>query len=161
MTTKRTDSGFTLVETLIAIVILIVGLVAVTNLLLFSGRSNFVAHATTGAVSQGTEVMERLKAIPFTALQAGGNLTVDAGAIAGCNDDTQAGGCVIATNFNAQRNIPGPGIIKTRWQITAINNYSLFISVRAESTAAIAGSQARAEFTTFRSCTSSTPLCPL
>ena len=152
------EAGFMLIEAMIAIVILAVGLVGVTNLMLVSASANKLAHAGTGAAAQATEVLERLKAIPFNNLSPGGSLTSDAGATLGCDDNTLD--CAVAGNFNAQRDIPGVGRIKTRWQIVAIDSQTLFITVRSQSTTLFA-TQTRAEFTTFRSCTAGSQGCPL
>lgn len=153
------EGGFTLVETLVAVVILSFGLMAVTNLLLVGAQSNTVAHASTGAAAQASEVLERLKAIPFTTLTEGGSLDTDEGVI-NCDDTTRTGGCVVAGNFNSRRGIPGLGEIKTRWIIEVIDAQTLFIEVRSESTAPMAGARSRADFTTFRSCTAPTAGCP-
>ncbi|PYQ15521.1 MAG: hypothetical protein DMF80_08685 [Acidobacteria bacterium] len=143
------ESGFTIVEAMIAIVILVFGLMAVTNLMVVAGSSNTAANHGTAATSQATEVMERLKAIPFTTLTTGGSLSADVGT-ANC----QAG------NFNVYRGIPGVGVIRTRWQITSAGADVLFIAVRSESTSPLVGSRSRAEFTTFRSCSATTLGCP-
>ncbi len=155
---RPSEAGFTLIEALIAIVILVFGLLAVTNLLLVGAHSNVAAHLGTGATAQASEVLERLKAIPFNSLSAGGDLTSDAGSISNC-DDTPSQDCVVAGNFNARKGIPGLGMIRTRWQITAVDSETYFIAVSSQSTAPL-GSRTRADFTTFRSCTSVTQGCP-
>ena len=62
---RRTDSGFTLVEALIAIVILVFGLMAVTNLFLVAGNSNQVANQSTAAAALAARRLESLKTISF------------------------------------------------------------------------------------------------
>ena len=52
------------------------------------------------------------------------------------------------------------GEIQTFWEIIGIDGQTLFIRVRSQSTAALAGARSRAEFTTFRSCTSTAIGCP-
>jgi type IV pilus assembly protein PilV len=167
---RSSEAGFTLVEVLIAIVILAFGLVAVTNLLVVAGTSNSVAHNSTGAVTEATDVMERLKAIPFGQLVTGGSLTVDQGTIVNCEEgvdalatDSNAGvNCVVPGNFNAQRSNNTSGVIKTHWTITrTIDNQALFIVVRSESLAPLSRGRSRAEFTAFRSCTNTIDIgCP-
>ena len=155
------EAGFTLVEALVAMVVLIVGLLAVANLMVVAGTSNSVANQGTAAAAQATEVMERLKAIPYNVMTPGGDLAADAGSIANCNDDTQAGGCVVAGNFNSQRIIPGVGTIKTRWTITPGGDPQIrFIRVRSEAIGSIGQARTRAEFTTFRTCTAPAIGCP-
>src|ERR671935_1116877 len=86
------EAGFTLAEALVAILILVVGLMAVTNLMVVSAASNVAANQGTAAATAATEVLERLKALPFCAppapppavcapnvrLAAGGDLEADA-----------------------------------------------------------------------------------
>jgi type IV pilus modification protein PilV len=160
------EAGFTLVEALVAMVVIVIGLLAVANLMVVAGTSNSVANQSTAAAAQASEVLERLKAVPFAALKTAqtgtvvGDLVADAGSVANCNDDTQAGGCVIAGNFNSQRSIPGVGIVKTRWTVSqAPDNQSLFIRVRSEGLGSIGRARTRAEFTTFRSCTDASAGC--
>jgi hypothetical protein len=64
--------------------------------------------------------------------------------------------CVVPGNYNLARDVPGVGRIKTRWQIVrpgAGGPDTLFITVRSQSTATLAGIRSRSEFTTFRTCT--------
>jgi pilin/secretion family protein with methylation motif len=166
-TASRTpESGFTLVEALIAIVVLVVGIVAIVNLFVVASTSNAVANHSTAASGQGTETLERLKSIPFLDITAGmgssddGDLDADAGSILNCVEpDPQPPlpvNCVVPGNYNLARDIPGVGRIKTRWRIVrpgAGGPDTLFIVVRSESTAKLAGIRSRSEYTTFRTCT--------
>lgn len=153
-TSQGSEAGFTLVEALIAMVVLSFGLMAVTNLLLVASSSNFVANASTATTAEATEVMERLKAIPFLTLTVSTTadvLSVDGGNTIGCRETVQ--NCVVAGNFNASRSIQGVGNIKTRWQILRPGaGGTLYFVVRSEITGAMARQQTRAEFTTFRAC---------
>jgi type II secretory pathway pseudopilin PulG len=151
------EAGFTLVEALCAILILVFGLMAVTNLLLVASTSNTTANQSTAATALASQQLEALKAIPFTdpgtanpnaALAAGGDLDVD-----------QPG------FFNPPADLAGVGQVQVRWLIVDIDPQTKFIAVRAEGTGALVGARSRAEFTVFRSCTDSTPppglSCPL
>lgn len=161
------EAGFTLIEAMIAILILVVGLAAIANLFIVAGGSNKTGNLSTAATTQATEVMERLTAIPFTQLTAGGGTTAaaldsDMGSTIGCQEPDQATGtCVVAGNFNALRAVRGVGQIKTRWQVInpgGTNTY--FIRVRSEATAPVVGGpRTRAEFTTFRTCIAAPPTC--
>ena len=161
---RSSESGFTLIEALIAIVVLMVGIVAIVNLFVVASTSNAVGNHSTAATGQATETLERLKAIPFldiTAAMGGatvGDLDTDAGNILGCLETAVPGppDCVTPNNYNLARDIPGVGRIKTRWQIVrpgAGGPDTLFITVRSQSTATLAGIRSRSEFTTFRTCT--------
>ena len=143
------EAGFTLVEALCAMVILSVGLIAVTNLLLVASTSNTTANQSTGATTLAAEQLEVLKALPFADANAIPNAALDAG---GDLDADQAG---FFTDPPAE--IPGVGQIRVRWKIVDVDTQTKFISVRAESTALLIGARSRAEFTVFRSCTDSAP----
>jgi type II secretory pathway pseudopilin PulG len=169
---QRNEAGFTLIEALVAIVILIFGLMAVSNLFIVSGSSNQTGSQTTATTTQATEVMERLMAIPFDQLTVGGGTTAaqlgspgiqppndgaDFGA-ANCTEPTTPN-CVTPGNYNVRRWVAGVGSIKTRWQVINPNAAGIatyFIRVRSESQSPIVGGpRSRAEFTIFRTCTTS------
>jgi Tfp pilus assembly protein PilV len=159
-TTPSPEAGFTLVEALIAMVVLTFGLIAITNLFVVAASSNSIANHGTAAAAEAAEVMERLKAIRFDNLQAGGDLDTDQGPLTDC--DATAATCVTGTNYNSRRAVLGVGQIKVRWtttDIAAAGPPTKFIRVRAESLAPLAGPRSRAEFTTFRSCTLPSPPC--
>jgi hypothetical protein len=155
------EAGFTLIEALIAIIILVFGLIAITNLLIVAASSNTIGNHSSGATAQATEVLERLKAIPFNQLQVSAvdSLTADRGTTAPCDDST--GTCVTGSNYNAYKTVPGVGQIRTRWKISQVDTQVYFIEVVAESLSPLAGARSRASFTTFRSCTATAALgCP-
>lgn len=150
---SRAEAGFTLVEVLIAIVVLVFGLIAVTNLMIVAASSNTVANQMTGATAAASRKLEDLKATPFTNLVASpagppydftGFHTAPCAAY--CREDAAA----------------GLGIVRTRWQIVAIpgDNEVLFIHVRSEGTGALTRGRSAAEFTTFRACTDTGVGCP-
>jgi type II secretory pathway pseudopilin PulG len=141
----KQESGFTLVEALIAIVILVFGLIAIANLMIVAASSNSVANQATGAATIASLQLERLKALPFNAagMAAGGDVLSD------------------VTGFNRDDDLPGVGRIHTRWQIVGTGDPEvLFIRVRSEGTGALSVSRSRAEFTTFRTCTNTALGCP-
>jgi len=150
----RGQAGFTLIEALIAIVVLIFGLVAIANLFVVATSSNSNANASTAAATQATEVLERLKAIPFNNLQAG----VPPGAIADCIEPVVPDGvtnCVVAGNFNLRKDVPGVGPIVTTWTLTSPNvaASNCYITVTSEGAAQPFRARTRSQFTTFRTCT--------
>ncbi|HWW95536.1 MAG TPA: prepilin-type N-terminal cleavage/methylation domain-containing protein [Vicinamibacteria bacterium] len=167
---RKAEAGFTLVEVLTAMVILIFGLMAVTNLLLVAASSNTVANQSTAAAASASRIMDRLKDASFPTLAAGGSVTVDTpgGVPAPCGGEggPWPGPPPVAVNApaglnNCDDDIPGVGKIHTRWAINAIPGTArtFFIQVRSEGTGALAGARSRAEFTTLRSCTEPTG-CP-
>jgi type II secretory pathway pseudopilin PulG len=137
------EAGFTLIEALFAMLILIVGLVAVTNLMIVGASSNSTANFSSATTALASEQMERLKAISFTSLIAGGSTTSD------------------TTNFFRDDVVDGVGPIHTRWAIISASAQTLFIEVVSEPAGGFMKGRARADFTTFRTCTSTTSGCPL
>ena len=144
MKNRNSEAGFTLVEALVAIVILVFGLIAVTNLLVVAASSNSVANQATAAATIAAQRLELLKAQPFTSLTTGGDLDSD------------------VANFNQDDDVPGIGRIHTRWAVVAIAGDAqvYFVAVRSEGTGVLSVRRSRAEFTTFRSCTNVALGCP-
>lgn len=142
MRSREGEAGFTIIETLIAIVVLVFGLIAVTNLLLVGATNNSVANQGTAATSVASQRMELLKTTPFRDLDTGGSLTSD------------------VTDFSEEVPVEGVGRINVRWQITAPEPQLRFISVQAEGMGPLVRVRSRALLTTFRSCTAATAGCP-
>jgi Tfp pilus assembly protein PilV len=164
-TPRGREAGFTLVEALVAIVVLIFGLMAVTNLLLVAASSNTVANQGTAAVTSATQVMDFLKATTFDLIDdaaggGAGGTTFDAtDGGKDCSDVT-----LVPTDWHCAVQTPGVGTVHVHWYITAMADPRLvYIRVRAEGSGALAAARSRAEFTTFRACTNSDPAtggCP-
>ena len=144
MPSPKSESGFTLVEALVAMLVLAVGITAVANLMVVGASSNSVGNASTASAAIASRELERLKAIEYNTLAVGGDLESD-----------QFG-------FSALDDVPGVGQIRTRWTVQAVagDNQVRFITVRSEGTGALTGARSRAQFTVFRSCTSTTIGCP-
>ena len=140
---RRSEAGFTLIEAMTAIVVLLVGITSVANLLAVAASSNSVGNQTTAAAAIASREMERLQALPFDELPVGGDVETD-----------------VPPDFVRDDELPGVGNIHTRWQVTAIGADTRFIRVRSEGTGALSGPRSRAEFTTVRSCTVRTIGCP-
>lgn len=167
---QRGEAGFSLIEALIAVVIMSFGLIAVTNLFVVSAASNSIANHTTSSAATAAEVMERLKAIDYLNLATGGNLAMDTTDPAdrpACIDNPAGpappaiNDCVVPGNFEGVKVEQGIGDIWVRWTIVnpgAGGPNTMFITVRAQSAARLAGQRSRAEFTAFRTCT--TVGCP-
>jgi hypothetical protein len=155
---RSTESGFTLIEALIAIVVLVFGLIGITNLFVVATASNQIGNLTTAAAVRSSETLEKLKSVPYMALTPGGSLSADVGT-AGVN-----GGVMTATNvlaYHTEETVPGVGIVKSRWVILnnlTGDNDAIFIQVRSEVFGPFGGQLSRAEYSTWRTCT--TRGCP-
>jgi type II secretory pathway pseudopilin PulG len=153
------EAGFTLVEALVAIVVLVFGLMAVTNLMLVAASSNSVANQGTAAVTAATRVMDMLKSTSFDAFSEMGEdwEAVPGGGVA-CGDP---GLDVDATDAHCTDTIPGVGDVHVHWWISLTGDDRLwYVRVRAEGLGVLAGARSRAEFTTFRACTNLDAGCP-
>jgi len=155
---REPEAGFTLVETLIAIVVLIFGLIAVSNLFAVAGSQNTAANHATAAASLASEVMDRLRAVPFSALREGPLVTttkldlhpvfsMGSGANAALSKTFPETNCVepspAATNclagYDLIRTVPGVGLFEVKWQIIKLSNTLYYIVVRAQSVGMSAG----------------------
>lgn len=132
----------TLPEVLIAVVVLLIGLMGISQLFVVAAGSNTVANQGTAAAASAAESMERLKALSFDQLVAGGSTSSD------------------VASYHRYDDVPGVGRIRTRWQVTQVDPQLVFLRVRAEGTGALASSRSRAEFTAFRGCTTIELGCP-
>jgi Tfp pilus assembly protein PilV len=152
------EAGFTLVEALVAVVVLVFGLMAVTNLMLVAASSNSVANQSTAAVASATRAMEAIRATAFITIDdTPGGMTFDTGdGGKDCADPT-----LVLTDWHCNEDVQGVGTIHTHWWVTAAADPRwVAIRVRSEGTGALAGARSRAEFTTFRSCTNADIGCP-
>src|SRR5512135_741387 len=98
------EAGFTLVEALVAIVVLIFGLMAVTNLMLVAASSNSVANQGTAAVTSAIRAMDMIKATSFNQLEAGGETfdVADAGGAMDCSSKD-----LLVTSWHCNDQVPG------------------------------------------------------
>ncbi len=138
----RAEAGFTLVEALVAMVILAFGLIAVSNLLIVATGSNGIANNMTASTTVASARMEQMKAIPFLQLVPGGAVASD---VAG---------------YFADDVVPGVGTVHSRWQVTALGTDTVIVKVRSEGLTPLARSIARSEFTTVRVCDNKQIGCP-
>ena len=158
---RPAETGFTLVEALVAIVVLTFGLMAVTNLMLVAASSNSVANQGTAAVTSATRAMDMLKANTYDVLDdtPGGTPFVADHAAKACDAAD-----LVVTDWHCADAVPGVGTVHTHWDVTATADPRLLhLRVRAEGTGALSGARSRAEFTSFRACTNSDPVtgrCP-
>jgi type IV pilus modification protein PilV len=139
----RAEQGFTLIEVLIAIVVLVFGLIAITNLFLVAGSSNTVANQATAASDTAAQILENLKAQPWNSTQL--NATT---------------GTFPAATPQRTDQVVGVGTINSWWEIKDLDNRTKFIRVRSEGRGVLARGRSRAEFTTYRTCTTPVLGCP-
>ena len=161
---RGSEAGFTLIEALIAIVVLSFGLIAVTNLFVVAASSNQIGNYNTVTASEATEVMERLKRLPFNAIAPPANTT--AGDLANdlpaanlppaspAEPDVVIGG---VPQFNMYRDVASIGRIRTRWTVQSFTDVLttpvLLITVRSQVIGPFGGQMSQAQFSTFRTCT--------
>ena len=141
----RAESGFTIVEVLIAIVVLVFGLIAVTNLFIVAGSSNTVANQATAATDVAAGIVEGFKN------QSWNTLTPVTMAAVGSPQRTD--------------NIVGVGVINSYWSITDVLDVGStvrvkFIRVRSEGASRLSRGRSRVELTTYRTCTTPALGCP-
>jgi Tfp pilus assembly protein PilV len=134
---RGSERGFTLIETLIAMIVLIVGLVAVSHLILMATSSNAIANRTTVSTSLASLQMERLMTMPFSSLTEGGD--VEGG------DPGTSGDHALVEEVGGSS-----GVFFTRWQVSDMGNGLMCIRVRTQARGAFSD-LTRAELTTFRS----------
>jgi type II secretory pathway pseudopilin PulG len=148
---RHGEEGFTLIEALIAMVILIVGIAAIANLMVIAGTSNTVANSSSAASAVASQQMDLLKSASFETLVPGGSVTVPANHVAhaACNSAPVTGMYVCDTN------VEGVGTVHVQWAITgplvgATPAVTHFIELIAQPIAPATRQRGTARFTTFR-----------
>ncbi len=149
---QRNDEGFSLIEVMVAIMILMVGLLSLAQMMIVATNSNNLSGRMTSCSALAKEQLERLKASPFYTnpaglvrnpiLAAGGQIDVTVGGYSQIYDEEGLG-------------TAAAGMFEVRWQIidvpTALPLEMVRINVRCLATNAdqfnIIG---EARFTTFR-----------
>jgi Tfp pilus assembly protein PilV len=124
------EAGFTLIEALIAMIVLVFGLIAVGNLLVVATSSNRVAGTATAAANVAQQQIETLRNTPYLTLVA-----------------------QVGATQTAVQSVAGMGNVNVSWDVQQIEPELLFIRLRAESDSPLARARSRAEYTMFRACT--------
>jgi len=164
---RHHQDGFTLVEVLVAMVVLIFGLMAISNLFALATSSNVVARHMTAASAQAADVMDRLKTMPFAGVAAGGaadSAALNAAASAAHTwtdaQPIQLGTATTVNTYEADRQIAGLGTIRVRWQVVNIDNQTKLIHVAAASAVDLLRRRSQVDLVTYRSCTGPIVGCP-
>ena len=149
---RRGEAGFTLIEALIAMVILIVGIAAIANLMVVAGTSNTVANSSTAASAVASQQMDLLKSASFETLVSGGTATVPTGPHTTSHPACNA--AVVTTAFACDALVEGVGTVHVQWAVTlapaAAPAATYFIDVVAQPIAPAVRQRGSARFTTFR-----------
>jgi prepilin-type N-terminal cleavage/methylation domain-containing protein len=139
------ESGFSLIEVMIAIVVLVFGIVAVANLMVVAAASNSTANHSTGASAVAAEQMEiqkstRLDLMPISS--PAGSVNCNPGAAVNTLPPVTGNGRPVftVTTCIAPAGPPGPDG----------RPVSRFIRVSAVASSSMFAPRTRAEFTTFR-----------
>jgi prepilin-type N-terminal cleavage/methylation domain-containing protein len=150
--TKRNDEGFSLIEVMVAIVILTVGLLSLAQMMVVATNSNSLSGRMTSCSALAKEQLERLKSAPFYTnpaalvrnpmLTAGGDINASVGGYSQLYDTDG-----LPTN--------GASMYEVRWQIadvpTALPLAMVSIQVRCMASNVDQFSViGEARFTTFR-----------
>jgi Tfp pilus assembly protein PilV len=143
----RSQEGFTLIEACVATLILIVGIVGISNLSVVAIMDNSAAHRATTAAFLAAQKLEELKATPYEAL-------TDSSSDALETDET---------GFNEVIQVAGSGSFRVRWMVRTVGSAlpPMRQIVAAAEALGANGRRTRAEFTTFRTCSYGTAAgCP-
>ena len=140
---RSAQSGFTLIEALIATLVLSFGLISISNLMIVSTSTNYIANQSTAATMIAAQQMETLRATPFVDMTISPSDTL--------NTST--------SGWNSTTTVAGVGTFITTWRVQSVSAKTRFIQVRTEGNGFL-GRRTRAEFTSYRSCTLPGSGCP-
>jgi prepilin-type N-terminal cleavage/methylation domain-containing protein len=153
--TEQSNEGFTLIEVMVAIVILTVGLLSLAQMMVVATNSNSLSGRMTSCSNLAKEQLERLKAAPF--YTDPNNFVRNPILMPGGDVDSPGGGGNAQIYDRDGLPAAAGGLFEVRWQITdvptALPLRMVTITVRCAPAAgdrdqfAIIG---EARFTTFR-----------
>lgn len=117
------DDGFSLVEVLIAALVLATGVIAMAQLFAIAAAANVAARSKTVATILAEQKVEQLRALGWPDLAPGGSLSTNA---PGFVDHISAGGVVVGVA--AQR--PSEAVYTRRWTIESASADAVIVQVR-------------------------------
>jgi len=122
--TKESQEGFSLIEVMIAIVILTVGLLSLAQMMVVATNANALAGRMTASAALAKQQLELLKAAPFYTNPANPSIPAINPLLAPGGDpdlDSNVNGYFQLYNADGQPVDPGTGaLFVVRWQITLI-----------------------------------------
>ena len=116
--TVGNDDGFTLIEVMIAIIILSVGLLSLAQMIVFATSKNSLSGRVTSTSALAKDQLERLKAAPFytdPTARARNPALADGGDI-----NATVGGYVTYFDENGTPSGVAGGFYEVRWQIQTV-----------------------------------------
>ena len=119
---KESQEGFSLIEVMIAIVILTVGLLSLAQMMVVATNANAVAGRMTASAALAKQQLELLKAAPFYTNPANPSIgSMNPLLAAGGDLDSNDAGYFQLYDADGQPVDPGQGaLFVVRWQITLI-----------------------------------------
>jgi len=119
---KESQEGFSLIEVMIAIVILTVGLLSLAQMMVVATNANALAGRMTASAALAKQQLELLKAAPFYTNPANPSIgSMNALLAEGGDLDSNDAGYFQLYNADGQPVDPGTGaLFVVRWQITLI-----------------------------------------
>ena len=111
------EDGFSLIEVMVAIVILTVGLLSLAQMMVVSTHSNTLSGRMTSCSALAKEQLERLKAAPFYTVPA--SLTRNPALTSGGDVDATITGYSQLYNPQGLPSV-GSGLYEVRWEITDV-----------------------------------------
>jgi type IV pilus assembly protein PilV len=116
---NRNEAGFSLIEMMIASLVLLIGVISVASLIGYSISSNFSSKNNTTATAAAEREMERLRGLAFTSLVDGGSTLSSSGSIMFTGSAVSGYSSIVSLADSDQ--IGKTVNYEVRWNITTVN----------------------------------------